>query len=262
MRKNGGQYKLGVSPEYLNRSSAGGAAPGKGNSGGAAGCRSGCARTAPASIDRRFPESNIVGHMFIQKTMKAMLAPRIPRNEAERIQVLHELLILDTEPEERFDLITTYCQSRFGVEIALVSLVDTDRQWFKSTCGLDAKETPREISFCGHAILQDDVLIVRNALEDPRFASNPLVLGPPRIRFYAGAPLKLSSGLVVGTLCIIDSQPKRLEEEEVDHLRVLAHMVAMELEGLGRLSDCRKNCLYGHLPATCPYVHTRHELPG
>jgi len=190
-----------------------------------------------------------------------MLVPGIPQNEAERIQVLRDLLILDTEPEERFDVITAYCQSRFKVEISLVSLVDTDRQWFKSTCGLDAKETPRDISFCGHAILQDQVFIVKNALEDPRFADNPLVLGPPNIRFYAGAPLELSSGQTVGTLCIIDSKPKSLEPEEVDHLQVLAHMVSMELEGQGKIKNCRQNCLYGHLPMTCPYVHTKHELP-
>lgn len=190
-----------------------------------------------------------------------MRAPGIPENEAERIQVLRELLILDTDPEERFDVITAYCQSRFGVKVALVSLVDTDRQWFKSTCGLDARETPREISFCGHAILQDEVLMVKNALHDPRFADNPLVAGPPNIRFYAGAPLKLSSGHIVGTLCIIDPKPKSLEEEEVDHLRVLAHMVSMELEGLGRIQNCQQNCLYGHLPTTCPYVHTKHDLP-
>jgi len=190
-----------------------------------------------------------------------VLAPGIPQNEAERIQVLRALLILDTEPEERFDVITAYCQSRFGVEIALVSLVDTDRQWFKSTCGLDAKETPRDISFCGHAILQDKVFIVKNALEDPRFSDNPLVVGPPNIRFYAGAPLKLSSGQTVGTLCIIDPKPKSLEPEEVDHLHVLAHMVSMELEGQGKIKNCRQNCLYGHLPMTCPYVQTKHDLP-
>jgi GAF domain-containing protein len=190
-----------------------------------------------------------------------MTPPGIPKNEAERIQVLHDLLILDTDPEGRFDIITAYCQSRFGVEIALVSLVDTDRQWFKSTCGLNARETPRDISFCGHAILQDQVFIVKNALSDPRFADNPLVIGPPNIRFYAGAPLKLSSGQSVGTLCIIDSEPKYLAAEEVDHLLVLAHMVSMELEGQGRIKNCKQNCLYGHLQITCPYVHTKHELP-
>lgn len=190
-----------------------------------------------------------------------MQIPSLPRNEAERIQVLRDLLILDTPPEERFDVITSYCQSRFRVEIALVSLVDTDRQWFKSACGLTASETPRDISFCGHAILEDAVLEVRDALLDPRFADNPLVIGSPFIRFYAGAPLKLSSGHNVGTLCLIDAKPKALPEEELDHLKVLAHMVSMELENLGRIDDCSQNCLYGLLPIECSYKHTKHELP-
>jgi GAF domain-containing protein len=154
-----------------------------------------------------------------------------------------------------------YCRSRFQVEIAVVSLVDTDRQWFKSICGLTATETPRDISFCGHAILQDGVMEVRDALEDPRFADNPLVVGPPFIRFYAGAPLKLSSGHNVGTLCLIDSKPMHLEAEEFDHLRVLAHMVSMELENVGHMNDCTTYCLYGHLPETCSYRHTKHKLP-
>jgi len=190
-----------------------------------------------------------------------MIKPPYPQNEVERIQVLRDLLILDTDSEERFDSITAYAQSRFNVEIALVSLVDSDRQWFKSSCGLTARETARDISFCGHAILQDDVLVVSNALDDPRFADNPLVIGPPNIRFYAGAPLRLSVGHTVGTLCIIDSKPKRLDVEELDHLRVLAHLVSMELEHQGRIKNCSNNCLYGYLPMTCPYVHTKHELP-
>jgi GAF domain-containing protein len=190
-----------------------------------------------------------------------MNKPGIPQDDAERVQVLRDMLVLDTPPDERFDAITAYAQSRFNVEIALVSLVDTNRQWFKSSCGLTASETPRDISFCGHAILQDCVLVVPNALNDPRFCDNPLVLGPPNIRFYAGAPLKHSSGHNLGTLCIIDSQAKHLEAEEIDHLRVLSHMVSMELEHLGRIKDCTKNCLYGQLPTTCPYIHTKHELP-
>ena len=190
-----------------------------------------------------------------------MLKPPFPLDEDERIRVLRELLILDTDPEERFDAVTYYARSRFKTEMALVSLVDTDRQWFKSACGLDASETPREISFCGHAILHDEVMVVRNALEDPRFADNPLVIGPPHIRFYAGAPLKLSSGHNIGTLCLIDSKPRRLETEEIEHLAVLAHMVSMELQNLGSFENCRDHCVYGKLAATCPYVHTRHPLP-
>lgn len=190
-----------------------------------------------------------------------MQIPGFPKNEEERIKVLQDLLILDTPPEERFDAITYYCQSRFQVEIALVSLVDSDRQWFKSVCGLNASETSRDISFCGHAILDDAVLEVRNALLDPRFADNPLVTGPPFIRYYAGAPLKLTSGHNVGTLCLIDSKAKGLPEEELEHLKVLAHMVSMELENLGRIDDCTQNCLYGMLPTECPYKDTKHELP-
>lgn len=190
-----------------------------------------------------------------------MIKPQLPTNEAERIKALRDLLILDTEPEARFDAITTYCQSRFGAEIALVSLVDTDRQWFKSTCGLTATETPRDISFCGHAVLKDEVLLVKDARLDERFHDNPLVVGAPFIRFYAGAPLRVSSGHAVGTLCVISSQPRTLDDDEVEHLKVLAHMVSMELEHQGRISNCKGNCLYGQLPGKCPYIESRYELP-
>lgn len=190
-----------------------------------------------------------------------MLFPPLPSTESERVQALHDLLILDTDPEERFDSITAYCQSRFEVEIALVSLVDTDRQWFKSTCGLDAQETPRNISFCGHAILQNQAFIVNDARQDPRFRDNPLVLGAPYIRFYAGVPLTLSSGHNVGTLCLIDSKPRWPDTEEIDHLKVLAHLVAMELENLGRFENCAEHCIYGQLKTACPYLHTKHPLP-
>jgi GAF domain-containing protein len=190
-----------------------------------------------------------------------MIFPGIPHNEAERIAVLRELLVLDTAPEDRYDTITSYCQSRFDVEIAVVSLVDADRQWFKSICGLDAKETPRNISFCGHAILEDKVMEVRDALRDERFADNPLVLGPPLIRFYAGAPLKHSSGQILGTLCLIDSKPKRLEPEELEHLVVLAHMVTMELENQGRMDSCEGYCIYSRLSVDCPHRNTKYDLP-
>lgn len=153
-----------------------------------------------------------------------MQAPKIPNNEIERLQVLRELLILDTPKEDRYDIITQYAASLFGVEIALVSLVDENRQWFKSACGLDATETSREISFCGHAILQDMPLIVENALEDPRFADNPLVTGPPHIRFYMGAPLTVHTQKM-GTLCLIDSKPKKVDQFQKQSLRDLATLV-------------------------------------
>ncbi|NPU91031.1 MAG: GAF domain-containing protein [Gammaproteobacteria bacterium] len=136
---------------------------------------------------------------------------------------------MDTPPEERFDRLTRLAKTLFGTEMALVSLVDTDRQWFKSRQGLDASETPRDISFCGHAILGSDILEVTDARQDPRFADNPLVVGPPHIRFYAGAPLKAASGHRVGTLCIIDSKPRQLTLRERNMLDDLAGCVEEEL---------------------------------
>lgn len=160
-----------------------------------------------------------------------MKTPAIPADEADRIETLRQLLVLDTPAEDRFDNITAYAQSQFRVPIVLVSLVDANRQWFKSICGLDATETSREISFCGHAILHDDIFEIPDALKDERFADNPLVTGPPRIRFYAGAPLAMSNGQRVGTLCLISPAPKRLDDWERQHLKSLASLVAMELQG-------------------------------
>lgn len=159
-----------------------------------------------------------------------MKPPARPKDEAARIAALRALLVLDTEPEEHFDAMTAYCASRFDVEIALVTLVDTDRQWFKSACGLASRETSRDVSFCGHAILEDRIMVIPDARADDRFHDNPLVTGPPWIRFYAGAPLKLSSGHRVGTLCLIDAAPKRLESEDLSHLSELASAVSEELE--------------------------------
>ncbi len=161
-----------------------------------------------------------------------VIEPPIPADEQHRLQTLRELLILDTEPEERFDVLTSYIASLLDVPIALVSLVDENRQWFKSMCGLDATETPRSISFCGHAILGSDIMVVNDALKDPRFADNPLVLGEPKIRFYAGAPLEMANGMRVGTLCVIDRVPRVLDPWEIDHLKDLARVIALELQGI------------------------------
>ncbi|WP_373975188.1 GAF domain-containing protein [Chitinibacter sp. SCUT-21] len=159
-----------------------------------------------------------------------MQAPAKPSNEALRIDTLRRFLILDTPPEERFDNLTRAAAAFFRVQIAVVSLVDENRQWFKSICGLDAKETSRDISFCGHAILQDDVMIIEDALLDPRFVDNPLVTGEPHIRFYAGAPLKAENGVNVGTLCLIDRTPKTLTPAEIEMLQDMARVVVGELE--------------------------------
>ncbi len=151
-----------------------------------------------------------------------MQKPAIPANEAERLRALHDLLLLDTPAEEVYDRITRLAQRLFDVPIALVSLIDADRQWFKSRQGLAAEQTPRDVSFCGHAILGSEVFLVPDALADPRFADNPLVTGAPNVRFYAGAPLSVDAGLRVGTLCLIDHQKRSLSEEQLQTLRDLA----------------------------------------
>jgi GAF domain-containing protein len=169
-----------------------------------------------------------------------MQIPARPRDEALRIETLLDLVILDSEPEERFDLLTGYASSQFDVPIALVSLVDMNRQWFKSRCGLGATETGRDISFCGHAILQDDIFEIRDAQNDERFADNPLVTGDPRIRFYAGCPLKMPNGQNIGTFCLIDRKPKALDEWEKQHLRDLARVVVLEIQGMDTEVERRK----------------------
>ncbi|WP_101760541.1 sensor domain-containing diguanylate cyclase [Oceanicoccus sp. KOV_DT_Chl] len=161
-----------------------------------------------------------------------MQAPKIPTTEYQRLATLRSLNILDTDHEERFDRITRMAKRLFDVPIALVSLVDENRQWFKSCVGLDASETPRDISFCGHAILGDDIFYIPNTLEDERFADNPLVTGPPDIRFYAGSPLTAPNGEKLGTLCIIDTQPKQMSDEDLLSLKDLACMVESELAAI------------------------------
>ena len=159
-----------------------------------------------------------------------MQAPAQPSNEALRIETLREFLILDTSPEERFDNLTRAAASFFRVQIAVVSLVDVNRQWFKSICGLDASETPRDVSFCGHAILQHDVMVIEDALLDSRFSDNPLVVGGPKVRFYAGAPLTASNGCNVGTLCLIDPTARAMSAIELEMLADMAKVVVGELE--------------------------------
>lgn len=158
-----------------------------------------------------------------------MKPPRKPQDEARRLQSLRALNVLDTPAEERFDRLTRVAKRAFGVPIALVSLVDQDRQWFKSCQGLDASETARDISFCGHAILGDHVFVVADAACDPRFHDNPLVVGGPRIRFYAGCPLSAPDGSKLGTLCIIDTEPREFDQTDCELLSDIAHMAEREL---------------------------------
>lgn len=143
-------------------------------------------------------------------------------SEQARLQALHGLAILDTPPEERFDRITRLATHLFGVEIALVSLVDEERQWFKSRQGFSLTQTCRQESFCAHAIQKEGIFEIEDASADPRFADNVLVTARRGIRFYAGVPLTTSDGFRVGTLCIIDSKPRRLDDAQRQALIDLA----------------------------------------
>lgn len=158
-----------------------------------------------------------------------MQEPELLVTEKMRLETLRALNILDTLPEERFDRITRMAKRLFNVPIALVSLVDENRQWFKSSYGLNVSETPREISFCGHAILGNGTFYINDTLKDERFFDNPLVTGAPNIRFYAGHPLTAANGEKMGTLCIIDNKPKQLTADDLTALSDLAYTVEQEL---------------------------------
>lgn len=158
-----------------------------------------------------------------------MKAPEIPADEAQRLSQLRALNIMNTPAEERFDRLTRLARRLYDVPIALVSLLENDHQWFKSAQGYEPKGSPRNISFCGHAILQDEIMIVEDAQKDARFHDNPLVTGEPHIRFYAGCPLRAPGGAKMGTLCIIGREPRQFNEEDQATMRDLAAMAEAEL---------------------------------
>ncbi len=158
-----------------------------------------------------------------------MKEPPLPPDESARLSTLHALAILDTPPEARFDRITRFATRLFDVPIALITLVDAERQWFKSCQGLAVSETPRGISFCGHTILGDHAVVVPDARLDERFADNPLVTGAPHIRFYAGFPISAPNGSRIGTLCIADYRPRQLDQTQLDTLYELAVWAQHEL---------------------------------
>lgn len=154
----------------------------------------------------------------------------VPTNEARRLKVLWQYEVLDTVPEEIFDDLTELASAICESPIALISLVDETRQWFKSKVGLSASEMSRDTSFCAHAILQPDLFIVPDATKDARFKDNPLVVVDPKIRFYAGAPLITPDGHALGTLCILDKEARQLTPMQAKALRVLARLVVSQLE--------------------------------
>ncbi len=165
-----------------------------------------------------------------------MKEPPVPLDETVRLLSLHSLRILDSAPEERFDRVTRMAQRVFDVDICLVSLVDTDRQWFKSKQGLDACQTSREISFCGHAILEEKVFVVEDTHTDERFSDNPLVTGDPSIRFYAGCPVHAPDGHRIGTLCLIDKKPRNFSSTEERTLKDFAALVDDELASAAKMN--------------------------
>jgi hypothetical protein len=157
----------------------------------------------------------------------------VPANEADRLRALRSYKILDTKPEERFDELTQLAALICGVPISLISLIDADRQWFKSRFGLDLQQTPRALAFCTHAIMQPGMFVVPDATQDERFAQNLLVTGDPYIRFYAGAPLATRDGHLLGTLCVIDREPRTLTEAQMEALEIVGRLVIANIE-LGR----------------------------
>lgn len=161
----------------------------------------------------------------------------IPNNEDERLRILNGLALLDTHPEQVFDDICRSAASEFNCSVALITLVASGRQWFKAAHGWNVCETSREHSFCNHIVVDDGVLLVPDASQDPRFATNPLVIGPPFVRFYAGAPLYYGENIRLGALCIIDQNPKSAYDVDVERLSKLADRVAGEIW----IRNCNKN---------------------
>ena len=159
-----------------------------------------------------------------------MIPAPIPTNERERLASLDRMNLLSTPREASFDRLTRLAQHYFGVEIVAISLIDADRQWFKSQCGLDVAQTDRSASFCGHAIANSDLFIVNDATEDERFYDNPMVVAGPGIRFYAGRPLRNKDGHNIGTLCLISTAPRRLAQHEKQALDDFGHMAQLLIE--------------------------------
>jgi GAF domain-containing protein len=167
---------------------------------------------------------------WVLRTACRWMRATIPRDEERRLVALRALRILDTQPDDRFDRITRLASALFDVPIALVSLIDEKRQWFKSCYGLSMRETSRDAAFCAHVVHDREPMIVPDTFLDTRFADNPLVTNEPRFRFYAGCPLILDDGACIGSLCVIDTRPRSLEGSDLARLRDLADLAVQEIE--------------------------------
>lgn len=179
----------------------------------------------------------------------------IPANEIQRLRSLREYSVLDSLPEQAYDDLTKLASAICNTPIALITLLDEDRQWFKAEIGLGIPETPRSMAFCSHAIMTpDDVMVVEDAGRDERFASNPLVVGDPNIRFYAGAPLVTPTGEALGTICVIDREPRTLSEAQQEALRILSREVIVQLELRRSIATLEQTVLEQE-----QYVESMHE---
>ncbi|MEM6392740.1 MAG: GAF domain-containing SpoIIE family protein phosphatase [Planctomycetota bacterium] len=169
-----------------------------------------------------------------------MFAPPTPPDETERLADLRALSILDTPPEQRFDEVVNLTKQVFNTPIAYIALIDADRQWFKSAAGLDADQTDRQTSFCGHTILRDDALVIEDTLAEPKWANHPMVTGEPHARFYAGYPLRSDQGRNIATLCIVDTQPRVFTDIDHQTLRHLAALAETQLNLVDLVSAQRQ----------------------
>ena len=183
-----------------------------------------------------------------------MRAAPIPENEAARLETLRQYQVLDTDSEDAFDDLTRLAAYVCGTPTALISLIDANRQWFKARVGLSARETPRDVSFCGHAIMQRGCFIIEDALADERFADNPLVVNEPFVRFYAGMPLMSPEGFAIGTLCVIDREPRHLNGKQIGALEMLSNQVMSQLELRREVRFC-KTALEKHKRAEATLRH-------